>query len=175
MFSNLYCKIFVSKFSCTLAVLWFLGDPVRYNSEKCSVAALFLFSVSWVGVRPSPLVTSATNRPIVPAPDDRWWWMWSSRWNENWQGKPKYSEKTCPKATLSTTNPTWFDLGSNPGRCGGKPATNSLSYGTAFAAPLGNEFNKRYLFTVVSSLGSHTCNRVNFNDQLVVCFCCPLA
>jgi hypothetical protein len=22
------------------------------------------------------------------------------------QGKPKYSEKTCPSATLSTTNPT---------------------------------------------------------------------
>jgi hypothetical protein len=28
------------------------------------------------------------------------------RWNEDWQGKPKYSEKTCPGATLSTTNPT---------------------------------------------------------------------
>jgi hypothetical protein len=27
------------------------------------------------------------------------------------QGKPKYSEKTCPSATLSTTNPTWPDLG----------------------------------------------------------------
>jgi hypothetical protein len=27
-------------------------------------------------------------------------------WNEDWQGKPKYSEKTCPSATLSTTNPT---------------------------------------------------------------------
>jgi hypothetical protein len=23
-----------------------------------------------------------------------------------WQGKPKYSEETCPGATLSTTNPT---------------------------------------------------------------------
>jgi hypothetical protein len=43
--------------------------------------------------------------PIVPAPDDRWWWMWSSRWNENWQGKPKYSEKTCPSSTISTRNP----------------------------------------------------------------------
>jgi hypothetical protein len=27
--------------------------------------------------------------------------MWSSQWNENWQGKPKYSEKTFPNATLS--------------------------------------------------------------------------
>jgi hypothetical protein len=55
------------------------------------------------GVRLSPLGTSATNWPIVPAPGDRWWWVWSSRWNENWQGKPKYWEKTCPSATLSTT------------------------------------------------------------------------
>jgi hypothetical protein len=25
---------------------------------------------------------------------------------EDWQGKLKYSEKTCPRATLPTTNPT---------------------------------------------------------------------
>jgi hypothetical protein len=68
--------------------------------------------------------------PIVPASNDRWW-LWSSWRNEDWQGKPKYSEKTCPSATLSTTNPTWPDLGSNPGRRGGKAATNRLSYGTA--------------------------------------------
>jgi hypothetical protein len=29
-------------------------------------------------------------------------------------------------------NPTWLDLGLNPGRRGGKPATNRLSYGAAF-------------------------------------------
>jgi hypothetical protein len=33
--------------------------------------------------------------------------------------------------TLSTTNPTLPDPGSNPSRRGGKPATNRLSYGTA--------------------------------------------
>jgi hypothetical protein len=86
-------------------------------------------SSSWGGVRLTPLGTSATNWPVVPAPDDRWW-MWSSRRNENWQGEPKYSEKTCPSATSSTTNPTWPDSGSNPGSRGGKPATNPLSYGT---------------------------------------------
>jgi hypothetical protein len=32
---------------------------------------------------------------------------------------------------MSTTNPTWPDTGSNPGRRDGKPATNSLSYGAA--------------------------------------------
>jgi hypothetical protein len=61
-----------------------------------------------------------------------WLWGWRTiRWNEDWQGKPKYSEKTCPSATFSTTNPTWPDPGSNPGRRGGKPATNRLSYGAA--------------------------------------------
>jgi hypothetical protein len=37
------------------------------------------------------------------------------------QGKPKYSEKTCPSASLFTTNPTWLDPGLNPGRRGGNP------------------------------------------------------
>jgi hypothetical protein len=34
------------------------------------------------------------------------WWWWRILWNEDWQGKPKYSEKTCPRTTLPTTNPT---------------------------------------------------------------------
>jgi hypothetical protein len=63
--------------------------------------------------------------PIVPAPDDRWWWLWRNWWNENWQGKPKYSEKTCSSVTLSTTNPTCCP-DANPGRPGGKPATVQL-------------------------------------------------
>jgi hypothetical protein len=60
-----------------------------------------------------------------------WLWWWRNWWNEDWQVKPKYSEKTCPRATLSTTNPTCPDPGSNPGRCGGKPATNRLGSGAA--------------------------------------------
>jgi hypothetical protein len=51
------------------------------------------------------LETESTVWPIVLAPDDRWW-MWISRWNENWLQKQKYSEKTCPSAILSTINPT---------------------------------------------------------------------
>ena len=55
------------------------------------------------------------------------WWRWSVfffifpshsapvEWN--WEGKTEVlgGEKTCPSATLSTTNPAWTDLGSNPG------------------------------------------------------------
>jgi hypothetical protein len=55
------------------------------------------------GLRLSPLGSSATLWPVVPAPHDRWLgWLWSNRWNTNWQGKPKYSEKTCHSSTLSS-------------------------------------------------------------------------
>jgi hypothetical protein len=41
--------------------------------------------------------------------------LWSNWWNENWQGKPKYPEKTYPSATLSTTKSHMTDPVSNPG------------------------------------------------------------
>ena len=50
------------------------------------------------------------------------------RWNEIDSGKPE----TCSSATLSNTNATWTDPGSNPHLRGGKPATNRLSHGTTF-------------------------------------------
>jgi hypothetical protein len=41
------------------------------------------------------------------------------------QNLPQYG------ATVSTTNTTWTDPGSNPGRSGLNPANNRLSYGGA--------------------------------------------
>jgi hypothetical protein len=52
------------------------------------------------------------------------------QWNEIDRGKPTTRRKTCPSATLSTTNPTWTDPGSNTGLRSGRPATNRLSHGT---------------------------------------------
>jgi hypothetical protein len=60
---------------------------------------LILFWYSGAGVQLGPFGTAATNKPIVPAPGDYDDW-----WNNDWQGKPKYMEKTCPSAALSTTN-----------------------------------------------------------------------
>jgi hypothetical protein len=54
------------------------------------------------------------------------------QWNEIDRGKPTTRRKTCPSATLSTTNLTWTDPGSSPGVRGERPATNRLSHGTAF-------------------------------------------
>jgi hypothetical protein len=85
-------------------------------------ASYFLIRLVGGAVQLGPLGTAATDWPIVACPGWLWWWrIW---WNEDWQGKPKYSEKTCPNATLSTTNPTWPDPGLNPGRHSGKLATN---------------------------------------------------
>jgi hypothetical protein len=39
-------------------------------------------------------------------------YFWSNWWNENWQRKPKYSEKTYPSAT---TKSHMTDPVSNPG------------------------------------------------------------
>jgi hypothetical protein len=86
--------------------------------------------VSWGGVRSSSFGTLTNVWPIRAASVDRWWWLWSNWWNEDWQGKRKYSEKTCPGATLFTTNPTWLDPSSNRSHHGGKLATNRLSYVT---------------------------------------------
>jgi hypothetical protein len=102
---------------------WSRVRAIRRHTQSARMACL---SVSLYGVRLGPLGTSATVWPIVPAPNEGRWCAWSSRWN-NSQGKPKYSEKTCPSATFNHKR----DLGSNPGRRGGKPATNRLSYGTA--------------------------------------------
>jgi hypothetical protein len=77
------------------------------------------------GVRLSLLGTSATIEPIVLAPDDKW--VRGSRWNENWQGKQKYSEKSFRRATLSTGNPTWPDLGPNSAHRGGWSVCNAIS------------------------------------------------
>jgi hypothetical protein len=122
---------------------------------RCSTSVVFFFFFSFSGWGETESTWYVGHCwPVVPAPDDRWWWwLWSSRWNEDWQGKPKYSEKTCSNATLSTTNPTWLDLWSNPGRRGGKAATNRLSYGTAF-------YLSKYTYQIFLQCQELSCPRI---------------
>jgi hypothetical protein len=47
------------------------------------------------------------------------------------RGTRSTRSKPAPAPLCSPQNPTWLDPGSNPGRRGGKPATNRLSYGAA--------------------------------------------
>jgi hypothetical protein len=107
-------------------VYWETSEPVFHT---VTTGYFFIFSFMGWGETESTWYCGHY-WPIVPAPDDRRWWLWSSRWNETWQRKQKYSEKTYTSTTLSITNTTWPELGSNPDSRGGKPATNRLSYGT---------------------------------------------
>jgi hypothetical protein len=59
--------------------------------------------------------------------------LMEQQWKEIDRGKPTIRRQTCPSATLSTTNVTWTDPGSNPGLRGERPATNRLSHGTALS------------------------------------------
>jgi hypothetical protein len=53
--------------------------------------------------------------------------------------------KTCPSATLSTTNLTWTNPGSNPGLRGGRPAVNRLSHVTAYLTLVSSSFSPRHV------------------------------
>jgi hypothetical protein len=89
----------------------------------------------WGEVQPSPLLL----RRLLA------YWVWSNRWNA-WQRKPKYWEKTCPIAALSTTNPTCPDQVSNSGHRCGKPVTNCPNYGTALVTHIdsaGLDYDRR--------------------------------
>jgi hypothetical protein len=99
------------------------------NYEWWNFFFFFLIRIVWGGVQAG--ATRHVGHWMAYCTVPGWLWWWRIWWNEDWQGKPKYSEKTCPNAIMSTTNPTWPDPGSSPGRRGGKPATNCLSYGAA--------------------------------------------
>jgi hypothetical protein len=113
-------------------ILWQIDhDFLQSDPVNTGIVKNFKIRLVGGGVRLGPLGTAATDWLVVACPG--WLWWWRNWWNKDWKGKPKYSEKTCPSATLSTTNPTWPDPGSNPGHRGGKPATNRLSYVAAHA------------------------------------------
>jgi hypothetical protein len=67
-------------------------------------------------------------------------------------GETEVLGENLPRSHLSTTYPTWLDPGSNPGRRGGKPATNRLSYGAA--SGLGYRYNKTTVYSKPSPIWS---------------------
>jgi hypothetical protein len=135
-----HCRLSAPSRTWRHATPWWQGSHLTTESSRkhpvSASASLCFFLIQLVGggVHLGPIDTAATDLPIVACPG--WLWRWRILWNEDWQGKPKYSKKTHPSATLSTTNPTWPDPGKNPGRRGGKPATNRLSYGVALLCDL---------------------------------------
>jgi hypothetical protein len=82
-----------------------------------------------VGVRLCLLGTPATDWPVVPDPGDRL--VWSIGVIKIGRGSQSTWRKHAPVPLCSPQIPHDLNLGSNPDRCGGKPVTNSLSYGMA--------------------------------------------
>jgi hypothetical protein len=112
--------------------------PLPSSIAKGSYSVELLFPYSRVGCS---LDARTIIWPIIPAPKDRWLWVWTSRWNE-WLEKPKYPEKTCP-------SPTWIGSGSNTGRLGGKPLEQRHSLGLLERAGLDHvQYPKIYAFQI---------------------------
>jgi hypothetical protein len=96
-----------------------------------SVVAIHFFLIRIVGGgggELGPIDTSATEWPIVPAPGDcgEFGGMKIGRGN-------KVLGANMPERHFVHHKSYLPDPGSNPDRHGGKPATNHLSYGAAFA------------------------------------------
>jgi hypothetical protein len=89
------------------------------------IILIFLIGIVGGGVQLGPLGTAATNgllcQPRVIMMEKLVEWL---------AGETEVLGENLPSAALSTTNPTCCP-DANPGRRGGKPASNSLSYGTA--------------------------------------------
>jgi hypothetical protein len=63
--------------------------------------------------------------------------------------------KTCPIATLSTTNPTYTDPGASSNLRGERPVTNRLSHGTANLRFNNDYGRKRAVVEMRYSIGTH--------------------
>jgi hypothetical protein len=100
--------------------------------------------------------------------------FWSNWWNEDWQGKPTYSEKTCCSATLSTTNPTRPNLSVAAGTI----ATLWFHYSgfqAAFTEQLPSKwsYSSQYVYSAVKR-NFHISIRINcnqFTDGLLYSLC----
>jgi hypothetical protein len=112
---------------CLIGLSIHLHTYVLTNSLVDCLSFFFLIRI--VGWWIPNWIHSARRPLLVYCTCPGWLWGWRIWWNEERQGKPKYSEKTNPSAILFTANPTLPDPGANSGHRGGKPATNRLSYG----------------------------------------------
>jgi hypothetical protein len=97
-------------------VTWILYS---FIADSYWARPIFCVIYYWVGAEPNPLLLLRPFIGLLYQP-----WMIDGDdcgvvgAMNDCKGKVKYSEKTHPSAALSTTNPTWLDLGSNPGRRG---------------------------------------------------------
>jgi hypothetical protein len=111
-----------------------LGQHLIYRTYTLVSTKSFLIFESIIffilggAVQFGALGTAATNRPIGSSPGDC---DGGEIGGMIGRGNRSSRRKPTPNAALSTTNRTCCP-DANPGSRGGKPATNRLSYGTAY-------------------------------------------
>jgi hypothetical protein len=106
-------------------------EVIKTMEVDRNIIFLFIFNLYNAGGGVQLGFHSAPRPPIGLLCSLWWLWWWRNWYNDDWQEKPRYSEKTCLSAALSTTNPTCCPV-ANPDRHGGKLATNRLRYGAAW-------------------------------------------
>jgi hypothetical protein len=99
---------------CVDAQLLMHGSSSAYVCiRSCWVTCFFLLILIVWGC--SPYWIHSARRPLLAyCTCPGWLSGWRIWWNKDWQMKSKYSEKTCPSASLFTTNPSWPDAGAKP-------------------------------------------------------------
>jgi hypothetical protein len=63
-----------------------------YFTDHCSSTPFYF--LGWGEPEPTWYVCQCF--PTVPHLDDRWWYVWSSQWNDNWQGTRSTRRKPSP-------------------------------------------------------------------------------
>jgi hypothetical protein len=110
---------------------WEGGSDIYITKEKLGFVQLwklFFFPEGGVGLVPKRGCLLTLAYYAFP----RRYEFGELQWNDILTGENRTTrKKTCPSATLSTSNPTWIYPGANPGLRGERPATNNLIHGTA--------------------------------------------
>jgi hypothetical protein len=120
----------------------------------------FFFPEDGVGLLPNRACLRVLTLAYYAFP--RWYEFGERRWNNILTEENRRTRrKTCPSATLSTTNPTWIDPGVNTGLRGERSATNDLSHVTAPCLGLSSYLSfaklvkwQMYIFSLPSKNGS---------------------
>jgi hypothetical protein len=89
-----------------------------YPETPSSSQLEFFFSWRWGGCSTQGWMPTYVSILRIP----RWYEFGERRWKDILTGENRRTRsKTCPSATLSTTNFTWIDPGANPGLRGERP------------------------------------------------------
>jgi hypothetical protein len=111
------------------------ASTTRITIPFTNKAALYDFLNWWRAPQQMLWTTAALRLSVQLSDEDDFFFRFFVQWStggmkltgENWSAR----RKTCPSATLYATNPTYTDPVLNPALRGERPATNSLTHGTA--------------------------------------------